>query len=150
MPKGRLRVRLKSYDSRVLDDSAEEILDTAIRTGAKIAGPIPLPTEKEMITVTTSPHVDKDAREQLEMIQTFDEHGRVKAVTKIQVSPNYVVQIKQTDKDGYISAQLGSEKRKKATKPLVGHTKKADLDFVPKYLREVEFSGELKVGQETS
>ncbi len=67
MPKGRLRVRLKSYDSRVLDDSAEEILDTAIRTGAKIAGPIPLPTEKEIITVTTSPHVDKDAREQFEI-----------------------------------------------------------------------------------
>ncbi|HEX7456276.1 MAG TPA: 30S ribosomal protein S10 [Candidatus Nanoarchaeia archaeon] len=67
MPKGRLRVRLKSYDSRVLDDSAEEILDTAIRTGAKIAGPIPLPTEKELITVTTSPHVDKDAREQFEI-----------------------------------------------------------------------------------
>ncbi len=67
MPKGRLRVRLKSYDSRVIDDSTEEILDTAIRTGAKIAGPIPLPTEKEIITVTTSPHVDKDAREQFEI-----------------------------------------------------------------------------------
>ncbi|MDP2720874.1 MAG: 30S ribosomal protein S10 [bacterium] len=67
MSKGRLRVRLKSYDARVLDDSAEEILDTAIRTGAKIAGPIPLPTEKEVITVTTSPHVDKDAREQFEI-----------------------------------------------------------------------------------
>ncbi len=67
MPKGRLRVRLKSYDSRVIDDSTEEILDTAIRTGAKIAGPIPLPTEKELFTVTTSPHVDKDAREQFEI-----------------------------------------------------------------------------------
>lgn len=67
MAKGRIRVRLKSYDARVLDDSAEEILDTAIRTGAKIAGPIPLPTEKEVITVTTSPHVDKDAREQFEI-----------------------------------------------------------------------------------
>lgn len=67
MPKGRLRVRLKSYDSRVIDDSAEEILNTAIRTGAKITGPIPLPTEKEIITVTTSPHVDKDAREQFEI-----------------------------------------------------------------------------------
>ena len=43
MPKGRIRVRLKSYDSRVIDDSAEEILDTAIRTGAKVAGPVPLP-----------------------------------------------------------------------------------------------------------
>ena len=67
MPKSRIRVRLKSYDSRVLDDSAEDILDTAIRTGAKVAGPVPLPTERESITVTTSPHVDKDAREQFEI-----------------------------------------------------------------------------------
>ena len=67
MPKGRIRVRLKSYDSRVLDDSAEDILYTAIRTGAKVAGPVPLPTERESITVTTSPHVDKDAREQFEI-----------------------------------------------------------------------------------
>lgn len=67
MPKGRIRVRLKSYDARVIDDSAEEILDTAIRTGAKVAGPIPLPTEKEEFTVTTSPHVDKDAREHFEI-----------------------------------------------------------------------------------
>ncbi|MCH8820991.1 30S ribosomal protein S10 [Patescibacteria group bacterium] len=67
MSKGRIRVRLKSYDSRVLDDSAEDILDTAIRTGAKIAGPVPLPTQRESFTVTTSPHVDKDAREQFEI-----------------------------------------------------------------------------------
>jgi small subunit ribosomal protein S10 len=67
MPKGRIRVRLKSYDARVLDDSTEEILDTAIRTGAKVAGPVPLPTERETYTVTTSPHVDKDAREQFEI-----------------------------------------------------------------------------------
>ena len=67
MPKGRIRVRLKSYDSRVIDDSAEEILDTAIRTGAKVAGPVPLPTVKERFMVTTSPHVDKDAREQFEI-----------------------------------------------------------------------------------
>ena len=67
MAKGRIRVRLKSYDSRVIDDSAEEILDTAIRTGAKVAGPVPLPTDKERFTVTTSPHVDKDAREQFEI-----------------------------------------------------------------------------------
>lgn len=67
MPKGRIRVRLKSYDNRVLDDSAEDILDTAIRTGAKVAGPIPLPTVIEKYTVTTSPHVDKDAREHFEI-----------------------------------------------------------------------------------
>ena len=67
MPKGRIRVRLKSYDPRVLDDSAEDILDTAIRTGEKVAGPVPLPTERESFTVTTSPHVDKNAREQFEI-----------------------------------------------------------------------------------
>jgi small subunit ribosomal protein S10 len=67
MPKGRIRVRLKSYDSRVIDDSAEEILDTAIRTGAKVAGPIPLPTDKERFTVNTSPFIDKDAREHFEI-----------------------------------------------------------------------------------
>ena len=67
MPNGRSRVRLKSYDSRVLDDSAEDILDTAIRTGAKVSGPIPLPTDRESFTVTTSPHIDKDAREQFEI-----------------------------------------------------------------------------------
>ena len=67
MSKGRIRVRLKSYDNRVLDDSAEDILDTAIRTGAKVAGPIPLPTRIEKYAVTTSPHVDKDAREHFEI-----------------------------------------------------------------------------------
>ena len=51
----------------MLDDSAEDILDTAIRTGAKVAGPIPLPTRIERYTVTTSPHVDKDAREHFEI-----------------------------------------------------------------------------------
>lgn len=67
MPKGRIRVRLKSYDARVIDDSAEEILDTAIRTGAKVAGPIPLPTDRERFTVNSSPFIDKDAREHFEI-----------------------------------------------------------------------------------
>ena len=66
--KGRIRVRLKSYDSRIIDSTCQQILDTAIRTGAKIAGPIPLPTERERFTVTTSPHVDKDAREHFEIL----------------------------------------------------------------------------------
>lgn len=67
MPRGRIRVRLKSYDPRVIDQSCQQILDTAVRTGAKIAGPIPLPTEKQRFTITTSPHVDKDAREHFEI-----------------------------------------------------------------------------------
>lgn len=51
----------------MIDSSCQQILDTAIRTGAKIAGPIPLPTEKQRFTVTTSPHVDKNAREHFEI-----------------------------------------------------------------------------------
>lgn len=67
MPRGRIRIRLKSYDHRVLDSTCESLLDTALRTGAKIVGPIPLPTKREIITVTTSPHVEKNAREAFEI-----------------------------------------------------------------------------------
>ncbi|MBU1000557.1 30S ribosomal protein S10 [Patescibacteria group bacterium] len=67
MPRGRIRVKLKSYDHRVLDNTCESLLDTALRTGAKIVGPILLPTKIERITVLTSPHTDKDAREAFEI-----------------------------------------------------------------------------------
>ena len=67
MPRGRIRVRLKSYDHRVLDSTCEQLLDTALRTGAKVVGPIPLPTKTQRITVLTSPHTDKDAREAFEI-----------------------------------------------------------------------------------
>lgn len=68
MAKGRIRVRLKSYDHRVVDEAAAKIVETALLTGAKIIGPIPLPTKRKLIVVTTSPHTDKDAREQFEML----------------------------------------------------------------------------------
>ena len=63
----KIRIRLKAYDNVVLDQSAEKIVDTAKRTGAKVSGPIPLPTEKEVVTILRSPHKHKDAREQFEM-----------------------------------------------------------------------------------
>ncbi|MDP1710586.1 MAG: 30S ribosomal protein S10, partial [candidate division WWE3 bacterium] len=63
MPKGRIRVRLKAYDARVIDRSAERIVDAAIRTGAKVVGPIPLPTEREIFSVIRSPHIDTRSRE---------------------------------------------------------------------------------------
>jgi len=65
--KERIRIRLKAYDYRVLDQSTGEIVDTARRTGAQIAGPIPLPTVKNKYTVLRSPHVDKKSREQFEI-----------------------------------------------------------------------------------
>ncbi|MFZ5365692.1 MAG: 30S ribosomal protein S10 [Patescibacteria group bacterium] len=68
MPKGRIRVRLKSYDHRVIDEAASKILEAALASGAKISGPIPLPTQRKLICVTTSPHTDKDAREHFEIL----------------------------------------------------------------------------------
>ena len=65
--KQRIRIRLKSYDHQLVDQSAEKIVETALRTGAKISGPVPLPTKKEIITILRAPHKYKDAREQFEM-----------------------------------------------------------------------------------
>ena len=63
----KIRIRLKAYDHVVLEQSAEEMVDTAKKTGAKVSGPIPLPTEKEIVTILRSPHKHKDSREQFEM-----------------------------------------------------------------------------------
>jgi small subunit ribosomal protein S10 len=63
----KIRIRLKAYDHRLLDQSTTEIVDTARRTGARVAGPIPLPTVRNRWTVLRSPHVDKKSREQFEI-----------------------------------------------------------------------------------
>jgi small subunit ribosomal protein S10 len=63
----KIRIKLKSYDHRIIDLSVSKIVDTAIRTGAKIVGPIPLPTRKEKFTVIRGPHIDKRSREQFEL-----------------------------------------------------------------------------------
>ena len=63
----KIRIRLKAYDHEVIDSWARKIVDTVIRTGAKVAGPVPLPTEKHRYTVIRSPHKDKDSREHFEM-----------------------------------------------------------------------------------
>ncbi|QMU08008.1 30S ribosomal protein S10 [Levilactobacillus suantsaii] len=67
MAKQKIRIRLKAYEHRILDQSAEKIVETAKRTGAGISGPIPLPTERTVYTVLRSPHKFKDSREQFEM-----------------------------------------------------------------------------------
>jgi small subunit ribosomal protein S10 len=67
MVKDKIRIRLKAYDFRLLDQSTAEIVDTARRTGASISGPIPLPTQIQRYTVLRSPHVDKKSREQFEI-----------------------------------------------------------------------------------
>jgi len=65
--KQRIRIRLKGYDQRVLDQATADIVEAAQRTGARVVGPIPLPTRREIITVLRSPHVNRKSREQFEM-----------------------------------------------------------------------------------
>ena len=67
MASQKIRIKLKAYDHNLIDQAAEKIVDTAIKTGAKVSGPIPLPTEKEVITILRAPHKYKDSREQFEL-----------------------------------------------------------------------------------
>ena len=70
MQSQRIRIRLKAFDHRLIDQSTQEIVDTAKRTGAQVRGPIPLPTGIERYTILISPHVNKDARDQYEIVRT--------------------------------------------------------------------------------
>lgn len=67
MASQKIRIRLKGYDHEIVDQSTRKIVDTALKTGAKVVGPIPLPTSRNMFCVIRSPHVNKDSREQFEM-----------------------------------------------------------------------------------
>ena len=67
MANTRIRIKIKAYEHNLIDQSAAKIVDTARRTGARVSGPIPLPTEKEIITILRAPHKYKDSREQFEM-----------------------------------------------------------------------------------
>jgi len=67
MANQKIRIKLKAYEHNLIDQSSERIVDTAKRTGARVSGPIPLPTEKEIITILRAPHKYKDSREQFEM-----------------------------------------------------------------------------------
>ena len=67
MANQKIRIKLKAYEHNLIDQSSERIVETAKRTGAKVSGPIPLPTEKEIVTILRAPHKYKDSREQFEM-----------------------------------------------------------------------------------
>ncbi|MGE5591439.1 MAG: 30S ribosomal protein S10 [Bacillota bacterium] len=66
MPGQKIRIRLRAFDHKLLDQSAEKIVETAKRTGAEVSGPVPLPTEKQIFTILTAPNGEKDIREQFE------------------------------------------------------------------------------------
>ena len=97
----KIRIRLKAFDHRLIDQSAKEIVETAKRTGAVVRGPIPLPTRKERFTLLVSPHVNKDARDQYEirthkrLMDILDPTDKtVDALMKLDLSAGVDVQIK--------------------------------------------------------
>lgn len=101
MATGRLRVRLKSYDHRVIDEAAAKIIDTVLASGSSIVGPIPLPTERHITTVQTGPHIDKDAREHFEMlvhkrlIDILDPNERaIDALSNLELPAGVSIEIK--------------------------------------------------------
>ena len=101
MANQRIRIRLKAFDHRLIDRSAAEIVETAKRTGARVKGPIPLPTKRESYTVLTSPHVNKDARDQYELrthkrlMDIMDPTDKtVDALMKLDLAAGVDVQIK--------------------------------------------------------
>ena len=97
---GKIRIRLKAYDPVVLEQSTEKI-DTAKKTGAKVSGPIPLPTEKEIVTILRSPHKHKDSREQFEMRThkrvidiLYPTQKTIESLTKIELPAGVNIEIK--------------------------------------------------------
>ena len=101
MTSQRIRIRLKAFDHRLIDQSAREIVETAKRTGAQVRGPIPLPTKMERFTVLVSPHVNKDARDQYELrthkrlMDILDPTDKtVDALMKLDLAAGVDVQIK--------------------------------------------------------
>ena len=101
MDQQHIRIRLQAYDHKILDQSTEEIVNTAKRTGAQIKGPIPLPTKKEIYTVLRSPHIDKKSRDQLEirthnrLLDIIDPTPQtVDALMKLDLSAGVEVDIK--------------------------------------------------------
>ena len=101
----KIRIRLRGYDHRLLDQSVREIVDTVRRTGGRVAGPIPLPTQIERFTVNRSPHVDKKSREQFEMrthkrlLDIFEWTPQtVDALTKLELPAGVEVEIRTMGK----------------------------------------------------
>ena len=101
MASQKIRINLKSYDHNLVDQTAEKIVETANRTGATVSGPIPLPTEKEIVTILRSPHKYKDSREQFELrthkrlIDIYSSTAKtVDALMKLELPSGVEVEIK--------------------------------------------------------
>ena len=101
MAKEKIRIRLKSYDHKLIDQSAEKIIETAKRTGARVSGPVPLPTEREIVTILRAVHKYKDSREQFEtrthkrLIDILRPSNKtVEALTNLELPAGVEIEIK--------------------------------------------------------
>ncbi|BAI81228.1 30S ribosomal protein S10 [Deferribacter desulfuricans SSM1] len=101
MENQKIRIKLKSFDSRIIDKAVKDIVNTAKRTGARVVGPVPLPTRKEIFTVIRSPHVNKKSREQFELrthkrlIDIYEYNPQtIDALMKLELSAGVDVEIK--------------------------------------------------------
>ena len=101
MANQKIRIKLKAYEHNLIDQSAERIVETAKRTGARVSGPIPLPTEKEIVTILRAPHKYKDSREQFErrthkrLIDVHNPNPRtMEAMSKIDLPAGVEIEIK--------------------------------------------------------
>ncbi|KAA0258474.1 30S ribosomal protein S10 [Deferribacter autotrophicus] len=101
MENQKIRIKLKSFDSRIIDKAVKDIVNTAKRTGARVVGPVPLPTKKEIFTVIRSPHVNKRSREQFELrthkrlIDIYEFNPQtIDALMKLELSAGVDVEIK--------------------------------------------------------
>ena len=101
MAKGKIRVRLKSYDSTIIDAAAQKVVEVAKRNGSRVSGPIPLPTDKEIVTILRAVHKYKDSREQFEMrthkrlIDILDPQAKtVEALMNLELPAGVEIEIK--------------------------------------------------------
>jgi len=158
MERQNIRIRLKAFDHRILDNSTAEIVSTAKRTGATVRGPIPLPTRIEKFTVNRSPHVNKKSREQFEirthkrlnmlrsgiltkklgMTRVYDETGAHVPVTVLSLEGCQVVAQKTVDRDGYTALQLGAGSAKPKRVSRAERERFAKANVTPK-MKLVEF-----------
>src|SRR6056297_843056 len=166
MQSQKIRIRLKAFDYRLIDQSTQEIVDTAKRTGAQVRGPIPLPTRKERYTVLISPHVNKDARDQYEIRtqkrlldivdpndKTVDALMKLDLAAVVEVSPNRITQIRSVDTDGYSAIQVtcGSRRTSLVNRPAAGHFAKAGVEAgegLWEFRLDDNEQGDLEVGSE--
>ena len=154
MANNKIRIRLKSFDHKILDASAEKIISSAKKSGAQVVGPVPLPTEKEVYTILRAVHKYKDSREQFEIrthkrlidivnptpetVDVFTTDGVLIPVTVVEATENVVLQKKTVATDGYDAVKVGFEDKReklanKAEKGIANKANTAPKRFIKEF-----------------